>query len=274
MLAIVVTVSADEVEIASDTLWALGVVAIEERQTKAHHGGGGAMVELWTSLGDDATALTDDLAVLRYAWRFEDVDATISETWRAFAVPTWVAPDLVIYPAWQDRAIVDGEIAIPIDPGATFGMGDHPTTALSVLAMREVLSVGDSVLDVGCGSGVLAIAACRLGARSAEAIDISPAAVPTTAANAVRNGVADRIHVSTTPLASIDDAYDVVLANILAPTLIELAADLRRVTTPGGALVVSGILAERYEHVLSALRPLRQTARIDQDGWTAITLRG
>ena len=93
MLAIVVTVSADEVEIASDTLWALGVVAIEERQTKAHHGGGGAMVELWTSLGDDATALTDDLAVLRYAWRFEDVDATISETWRAFAVPTWVAPD-------------------------------------------------------------------------------------------------------------------------------------------------------------------------------------
>jgi len=81
--------------------------------------------------------------------------------------------------------------------------------------------------------------------------------------------------VSTTPLASIDNAYDVVLANILAPTLIDLAADLRRVTTPGGgALVVSGILAERHEHVLAALHPLRQTARIDQDGWTAITLRG
>jgi ribosomal protein L11 methyltransferase len=129
------------------------------------------------------------------------------------------------------------------------------------------------VLDVGCGSGVLAIGACVFGAAAAVGIDIAPAAVPTTEANAEANGVADRVAVSTTDLADVDDTFDLVLANILAPTLVALSADLRRVLAPGGALVISGILADAHDHVLAALAPLAVVESEFLDGWAAITLR-
>lgn len=279
MQALVVTVRADEAEVASDELWAMGVVAIEERSTGHPLPDGSEEIELWTSLGDDIAAITAELGALRYRYRFVEIDATVSETWREFAEPTWVADDLVIFPAWQPDITVESRhrgavISIAIEPGATFGMGDHPTTVLTMRAMRAVLRPGDTVLDVGCGSGVLAIAACRLGASAAVGIDISPAAVPTTTANAERNGVHDRVSVSTTPLAVVEGTYDVVLANILAPALIELSSDLRRVMTASGALVISGILANHHDHVIAALAPLRVVSRIDLDGWAAITLRG
>ena len=280
MLALVVTVAADDAEVASDELWAMGVVAIEERVTGQMRSDGTEEVELWTSLGDDADAIATELTALRYHWRLEEIDATVSETWREFAAPTWVADDLVVYPAWQTDVLDASDasehhepISIAIEPGATFGMGDHPTTILTMRAMRAVLATGDAVLDVGCGSGVLAIAACVLGAASAIGIDISTAAVPTTLANAECNGVSDRITVSTTPLADVDGTFDVVVANILAPALIELSSDLRRVVAPGGALIISGILAAHHDHVLKSLAPLRSTDRIDLDGWTAVTLR-
>jgi ribosomal protein L11 methyltransferase len=132
---------------------------------------------------------------------------------------------------------------------------------------------GCSVLDVGCGSGVLAVGACVFGAGHAVGVDIAPAAVPVTIANAQANWVADRVEVSTTDLADVEGSYDVVLANILAPTLVALAADLRRVVAPGGALVVSGILASAHAHVLAALLPLRPVATDELDGWVAVTLR-
>ncbi len=271
MLALVVSVGLADVEVASDHLWSLGVVAIEERVATRPD-----VIELWTSLGDDVADVDNALTALGqgWAWRFEHVDEAVADTWRAHAVPTWVDDSLVICPAWRADSFAADVTALSIEPGATFGMGDHPTTILSLRAMRAVLSARDSVLDVGCGSGILAIAACMLGASAATAIDISPAAVPTTAANADRNGVTDRVSVSTTPLAQVVGDYRVVLANILAPALIEMAADLRRVMTADGALIISGILATNHEHVLEALAPLRQVAREDLDGWTAIKLRG
>jgi ribosomal protein L11 methyltransferase len=145
---------------------------------------------------------------------------------------------------------------------------------LSMRAVRAALQTGGSILDVGCGSGVLAIGACVFGASQATAIDIAPAAVPTTRANAVVNGVEDRVRVSCTPLAQVAGQFDVVVANILAPTLIDLAADLRRVVAPGGVLIISGVLADRHDHVEAALRPFRRTHRATQDGWAAISLSG
>jgi len=265
--ALVVSVARDDVEVASDELWSLGVVAIEERA-----GIDGDTVDLWTSLGDDTSVIGEALATMRWAWRFEEIDESVSDTWRLYAEPTWIADDLVVYPSWLLPADFGDALAIGIEPGATFGMGDHPTTVLSLRALRDVVHPGAHVLDVGCGSGVLAIAACLFGAAHADAIDISPAAVPTTTHNAQWNGVADRIDVSTTPLAEIDGTYDVVVANILAPTLIHLADDLRRSLAAGGRLVISGILASSHQHVITALAPLEAIARADLDGWTAITL--
>jgi ribosomal protein L11 methyltransferase len=268
--ALVVTVALADVELASDALWRLGVMAVEERV-----GSDPRTVELWTSLGDDTPALETAMEAIVWPWRFEAVDETAGDTWRRFAEPTWIADDLVVRPAWMpagDLAFADA-ITIPIEPRSTFGMGDHPTTRLSMRALRSAVATGDRVLDVGCGSGVLAIAACLFGASSASAIDISPAAVPTTLHNAQLNGVSHLIDVSTTPLADVGGNFDVVVANILAPALIALATDLRRVMTQGGTLIISGILADRHDHVLEALVPLRPVAREDRDGWAAITLK-
>ena len=259
MKALVVSVSADEVEVASDALWGLGVVAVEERAA-------GEWVELWTSLGDHPGEVD-----LPWPWRFEEVDERVADTWREHAEPTEVEPGLVVRPAWVPFAAPPGSTVLHIEPGATFGMGDHPTTVLCLRAARRLVSPGCTVLDVGCGSGVLAVAAMVFGAGRAEGVDIAPAAVPVTLANALANEV--EVAVSTTDLADVSNTFDIVLANILAPTLVALAPDLKRVLAPGGRMVVSGILADAHQHVLDALAPL-QVERVETlDGWAAVTLR-
>ncbi len=265
MRQLVVTVRADDVELASDALWGLGVVAVEERD------GDPGLVELWTSLGDDAT--DNDVALpQQWPFRFVEVDEAVADTWRQFAQPVWVESDLVVRPEWVPFEAPDGVTVLHIEPGATFGMGDHPTTILSLRAVRRLVQPGSSVLDVGCGSGVLAIGACVLGAATAVGVDIAPAAVAVTRANALSNGVADRVDVSTTDLADVDGNFDLVVANILAPTLVALSGDLKRVLADGGALVISGILTAAHEHVLAALAPLRVVATDEMDGWAAVTL--
>jgi ribosomal protein L11 methyltransferase len=265
MLAFVVSVRPDDVEVVSDALWSLGVVAVEERSTV--DGG----VELWTSLGDVDPATIE--WPQQWPWRLVEIDESVADTWREFAEPIVIEPDLVVRPAWVPYEAPVGVTVVHIEPGATFGMGDHPTTILSLRALRRLVTPGCTVLDVGCGSGVLAIGACLFGAAAAVGVDIAPAAVPVTEANALANGVADRMTVSTTDLQDVPGVHDVVVANILAPTLIALAPDLRRVVAPGGALVISGILASAHAHVLAALAPLHAVATDEMDGWVAVTLR-
>lgn len=263
-LGVVVSPPASEVELAADALWSLGSVAVEERDG-----------ELWTSLGDDQAWVA---AAMSTAWpyRFVEMDDAAADTWRQFAQPTRISPTLIITPTWVSYEAAVGERVITIDPGATFGMGDHPTTVLSLQAVEALVRDGDTVLDVGCGSGVLAIAALMLGARRAVGIDINPASVEVSRANAVLNGVADGIDVSNAPLADVSAArpaeFDVIFANILAPALIELSADLKSCLKPDGHLVISGILASNYDHVLEALLPLKVVAIATMDVWAAVTL--
>jgi ribosomal protein L11 methyltransferase len=273
MLGLVVTVPASEAELASDALWALGVVAVEERE--AGSGTEDHLVELWTSLGDDVDAITREAEAFpkRWRWRLVEIDPSVADTWRRHAQPSWIERDLVVVPAWLPFDAPAGITVVRIEPGSTFGLGDHPTTVLSLRAVRKALFPGATLLDVGCGSGVLAVTACRLGAARADGIDISPASVGVMTENARANGVESRVSVSTTPLSAVDGPYDIVAANLLAPTLIELADELRRVMAPDGVLVISGILAERQDHVLGALAPLRVIGEEHREGWAAVSLR-
>lgn len=266
---LVVTVAAHEIELASDVLWSLGVLAVEERTTE--HG----VIELWTSLGDESEReWRDRVAVLEgnsWPFRFVAVDPAVADTWRQFAQPIHISPTMVVRPAWVPYEPAAGELVLSIEPGATFGMGDHPTTVLCLRATERLITGAPTVLDVGCGSGVLAIAALRCGAVSATGVDIAPTAVPVTTANAAANEVT--VQVSTTPLAEVPGDFDVVLANILAPALIELAPHLQRVTRRTGHLVVSGVLADAHQHVLEALAPMEVVHTELLDGWAAVTLR-
>ena len=264
-LGVVLSPPLAELELAADALWTLGAVAVEERNG-----------ELWTSLGEDQAWVAAAMPT-QWPYRFVEMDDAAADTWRQFAQPTRISPTLVIRPAWVSYDGGVGERVLSLDPGATFGMGDHPTTVLSLQAVEALVRDGDTVLDVGCGSGVLAIASLMFGAQRAVAIDINPASVEVSIANADRNGVRARLDVSNAPLADIaaahSAAFDVVFANILAPALIELAPDLRAVLKPTGRLIISGILTTNYQHVVDALAPLEVVAVATMDVWAAVTLR-
>jgi ribosomal protein L11 methyltransferase len=270
----VVTVPAAEAELATDALFGLGVAAVEERS-----GPTPGEVELWTHVGEDDADIAAAASALAGRWgcRAESVDDAVVDGWREHARPTWVDDSLVIVPAWLDPPATDREVlAVPIDPGAAFGLGDHPTTVLTLRRLRGIVAAAGSapgrVLDVGSGSGVLGIVAALLGTPSVTAIDHHAAAVAATAANAERNGVGHSVAVSGEPLAEVHGTFDVVLANLLAPTIVELADDLRRVTTAGGRLVISGVLDGRYDHVVAALRPFEIAGVSTLDGWAAVEL--
>lgn len=278
MLSFVLTVSSGDVDVASDRLWQLGVRAVEERTTP-----GAGTVELWTAVGEEADAVDRAVASLEpgWSWRTEETDTTAAETWREFAAPMWIGDDLVVLPAWQGVPDgIDAEVMqLVIEPGGAFGLGDHPTTALSLEALRRSMTGGDlsssrpSVLDVGCGTGVLSVAAAALGADHVRAIDLADTAVEATIDNGISNGVDDAITVDNADVSTLRGDYDIVVANILAPVLISMSEHLQRLTAPNGTLIISGVLADNHAHVLAALQPLRAVDTIESDGWVAVTLQ-
>lgn len=176
---------------------------------------------------------------------------------RVWVVPSWhAAPD-------------SNAINIELDPGLAFGTGTHPTTRLCLNWLDEHLRGGEHVLDYGCGSGILAIAAMKLGARSAAGVDIDPQAVRVSRENAERNGVAASFHASDSapPLEA-----DVVLANILANPLRVLAPALAAAVRPGGRVVLSGILAGQAEDVASIYQDwFDMDEAVEEEGWVCLS---
>jgi ribosomal protein L11 methyltransferase len=181
-----------------------------------------------------------------------------------------------VRPSWVDAPVPAGAVEVVLDPGMAFGTGTHPTTALCLAAVSERVSArpGLRVLDVGTGSGLLAIAARKLGAGRTVGVDVDPVAVQVARENAGRNGVA--LELSTLPAGEVPGTFDLVLANILANTLVELAPDLAARLAPGGALVLSGLLGPQVQDVLLAFlaRGLRLAPGGDrrEGEWAALVL--
>ncbi|MCA9834781.1 MAG: 50S ribosomal protein L11 methyltransferase [Thermomicrobiales bacterium] len=185
---------------------------------------------------------------------------------------------VVIRPPWREYEPEGDDLVIVLDPGMAFGTGLHPSTRLSMLGTEEVVQPGDTVLDVGTGSGILAFAAAKLGASRVDTVDVETVAVKATADNAELNGLSDVIAVE---LGSVGEGepfwgeqYDVVLANIIARVLIELSEAIVAHTKPGGKIVLAGIIETREQDVRDAFASAGATVinRRFAEDWVSLIL--
>lgn len=179
-----------------------------------------------------------------------------------FGERLWIAP--------HHREVDDpSAVVVKLDPGLAFGTGTHPTTELCLQWLDGTDLAGARVLDYGCGSGILAVAALALGARAVVAVDNDPQAVRATRENAANNGVGEGLHCGLSNETRIDTDFDIVLANILAEPLIALAPTLLAALKPGGAIVLAGLLDRQAERVADAYAGIAWQ-RASKDGWTRL----
>ena len=184
-----------------------------------------------------------------------DVESCL-ENWKKYFNPINIGEKLLIRPVWRDDYDPQGRIVLNLEPGLAFGTGTHETTRLCLQALEKHVKKGDIMLDVGCGSGILSVAALLLGAEHATGIDIDPLAVKSSIENAERNNVADRytgIHGDLAEKAS--GCYDIITANIVADAIIMLSADIEKLMNDKTIYIMSGIIDTRLDDVLSALPP-------------------
>lgn len=205
-----------------------------------------------------------------------------SETWKTFFKPLIIGKNIVVKPTWEPYEPIPGQVVIEVDPGRAFGTGKHPSTALCIEALEGVLSdtvIGErglapSVLDVGTGSGILGIIAARLGAKTVLGLDTDPEALEVAGKNVERNKVGKIMSVSNTPLDQVEETYDVVVANLTASLLMQMAAGLSRCVSQKGSLVLSGILKEQGEEVVKCFKAhyFKMVKSWSREDWTTLLL--
>jgi len=288
---------ASEAAYAVMSQYAAGGVAIEEPVSQPSDGDGAAIdfsrpVTLRAYLAMDGAE--DGLArsIEEGLWHLSRIDiAGVGEvSVRELAEEDWanawkdhyhvrhIGRRLVIKPSWRDYAPAAGEVVLELDPGMAFGTGLHPTTRLCLVAVEDLVKPGMRVLDVGAGSGILSIAAARLGALDVSAVEIDPVAAGVCQENVNRNHVADVVDVRAGTLESEpmpDERVDLILANITIATLLQLHPLFNAYLRPGGHAVVSGVLAERADELRQALDAAGwEHERTDQEqDWVAIYVR-
>ena len=193
-----------------------------------------------------------DFGSLEETRRMIDGDDWI-DVWKKHFRPLHIGARVVIVPAWIDYTPAAGEIIVTLDSNMAFGTGEHETTSMCLEALQEVLKAEDTVIDVGCGSGILGIAAAKIGAKKCYLTDIDPVAVASAQHNAEVNGVAEKLTVAHSDLLeNAEIRGDVVLANITAEILTRLAPSMPKNLKEGGMLILSGIIADRLPLVKEA----------------------
>jgi len=255
-------VASSEAELLADMLWSLGVVAVEEREAQPN------FFTLRTSMGENHTDtrrfIEENFPSVVVSVVY--IARSIADTWRVHAVPTWVTQDVVLCPAWINEP--DALYVIRIEPGDTFGLGNHATTVLALRLGLRYCAPNSRLFDFGCGSGVLAIAATRILQCESFAFDIAQNAQEVVKVNDELNGV------QTTWLADSSSlSADIVFANILAPVLIAESDTIRRSIHTSGFIVLSGMRDDQVQNVLLSYQDCEELERESQDGWTAVILR-
>lgn len=274
-----VDVAPDDVDETSALLFDLGAEGVEERDetTLAKNATAGkiTLVAAFATRADADDAIRELGAAL--SPRYEEVvgDAW-RDAWKEHYKPYAIAEGLVVRPPWEAYQAKPGEKVLELEPGRAFGTGLHETTRLVVRAIQKYAGEvqGKLVIDVGCGSGILALAALALGAERAIAIDNDPEAIDVTRENAARNGLGERVEASTTDVAALEATAPLVLANIEAHVLIPMAPELMKRVEPGGILLLSGVLVPQSEAVQApylALMDVLETPILGE--WTLIALR-
>jgi ribosomal protein L11 methyltransferase len=211
------------------------------------------------------------------------VEVNWEENWKQFFKPRRVGRRFVVRPTWESVELDKDDLEIVLDPGQAFGTGDHPTTRMCLELLEDAVKPGDTVADIGCGSGILSVGAAKLGARRVVAIDIEPISVEVAKENAAMNGVTIEaiVGVGVRSLPSSrwptpDSAtYDVVVSNIISATLIAIAHEIAQVVRPDGKWIVSGIIEANWPDVLSASERagFNLVKMIQEDDWIGAEFR-
>jgi ribosomal protein L11 methyltransferase len=259
---------APERELLLGELWCHPVSGIEERDD-----------DLVAGFATESEARTAASELGLSSTIVEVLDDAYLDEWRQFARP-WLVDKLFVRPSWIDAVppllpALKGHsgpksIEIIIDPQRAFGSGAHASTRLVLALMQQLDLRASSVLDLGCGSGVLSVAAAALGATRIEAIDIELDAVTATIDNARRNGADDRIRASVATIDDVADDFDVVLANVLPSVHRQIAEGVRRVARR--YVIAAGMLDEQVADIESLYGATRPVVSRRDDGWTALVL--
>lgn len=242
-----------------------------------------AIIHIYISECDNAM---ESLEFLKERFKSENIpfqidyesvnDSGWNENWKKYFHTIEIGKKLAVVPSWEEYENRDGRVILHIDPGAAFGTGTHATTSLCLEMLQGYVKDGTKMLDIGCGSGILALASCLLGAESAVGVDIDAQSVKTATENAEINKISDKAKFVVGDLAEkVSGRYNVICANIVADVIIRLLPDVKRFIATDGVMIISGIIDIRKDDVLSAVKNNGFTVIKEcyKDNWCAFTIK-
>lgn len=294
---VAVDVPASLAEVCAEQLFELGAEGVEQRDHTTLNRGPDLGADVGAPQGAPEPAPDETVTLVAafpsHAAALEAIDAFDAElnprleevvgdawrdAWKEHFAPFRLSPRIVIKPPWREvdpALLTAGARVLELEPGRAFGTGLHATTSLvaNLLDTRASEYAGQPLLDLGCGSGILALVALSLGASQARCVDVDPDAVRITLENAERVGLRARVDADTTDVGAIAETYPLVVANIQAEVLVPRAADVIARVAPGGLLILSGILDVQRDKLLAAYASLTLEESPGEGEWLALAFR-